>query len=394
MTITKFEFTDKFCNWQLNNTAFSNFNLLVGLSGVGKTRTLKALELACSVGLDNKFANGCQWSLEIEFENKQFLWSVETSIVRETGPNVHETGSKRNFDDGRKTSENPQFINEKISVNGEIIVDRSEDKFIFKNTQLPKLKNTESAISLLSEEKIIAPLYQVLSRVTFFDDDLDTNIIAFDTFTFDKVRNRYRSIDELRCATDVHLIAKAYILQEDYPQEFEKIKADYISIFDTVVDIKIGKLGEFDPTALRNAPPIAEDWLVIAIKEDAVDDWITTLRISSGMLATLTYLFEIFLAAPGTVIVVDEIENSLGVNCLPQLTDHFLSRSKDLQFILTSHHPYVINNISTERWKVVTRQGSIVTILDKDDIQAINTNSSQEKFTLLMNLKEYEEGIQ
>jgi len=116
--------------------------------------------------------------------------------------------------------------------------------------------------------------------------------------------------------------------------------------------------------------------------------------ISSGMMKTLLHLFEIALAPKGSVIMIDDFENSMGQNCLPQLTDYILRYSNDIQFILTSHHPYVINNIPTKWWKIVTRKGSEVTVKDADSIPALQTASKLDKFTLLMNLKEYEEGIQ
>jgi hypothetical protein len=110
------------------------------------------------------------------------------------------------------------------------------------------------------------------------------------------------------------------------------------------------------------------------------------------MQRTLVHLLSIALAPSGTVIIVDEIENSMGVNCLPQLIEHFLQRT-DLQFILTSHHPYVINNIPWRYWRLVTRKGSEVTVRDATSIPALDSASSLEKFTQLMNLEEYEEAI-
>jgi hypothetical protein len=82
----------------------------------------------------------------------------------------------------------------------------------------------------------------------------------------------------------------------------------------------------------------------------------------------------------------------MGVNCLPEITDHFL-RYSDLQFILTSHHPYVINNIPWQYWKLVTREGSEVTVKDATSVSALSTASSLDRFTQLLNLEEYAEAI-
>ena len=43
MKINNFNFRNNSQNWHLENTYLDNLNLLVGASGVGKTRILKAL---------------------------------------------------------------------------------------------------------------------------------------------------------------------------------------------------------------------------------------------------------------------------------------------------------------------------------------------------------------
>ena len=82
MAITKFQFTDNLRGWTLNEVSFSKFNLLVGVSGVGKTRILRALQSVYRAGIsDARHTNGCSWTLELESEGKKFLWKAETSLV-------------------------------------------------------------------------------------------------------------------------------------------------------------------------------------------------------------------------------------------------------------------------------------------------------------------------
>lgn len=111
------------------------------------------------------------------------------------------------------------------------------------------------------------------------------------------------------------------------------------------------------------------------------------------MYKTLFHLFGIALAPRGSVFLIDEVENSLGANCLPGLFERFLAISDDVQFIVTSHHPYVINNVPVDQWKLVTRNGSDVTVRSGRDIESLQTSSKLDAFTLLINSPEYEEGI-
>ena len=109
------------------------------------------------------------------------------------------------------------------------------------------------------------------------------------------------------------------------------------------------------------------------------------------MYVTLTYLIEITSAPEGSVFVVDEFENSLGINCMPQLTDFILDKSPNLQFILTSHHPYIINNIPWKTWQLVSKTNGTIRSRKAVDIPTLNTASSLDKFTQLINLLDHEE---
>jgi predicted ATPase len=81
--------------------------------------------------------------------------------------------------------------------------------------------------------------------------------------------------------------------------------------------------------------------LFIQIREKGIDHWIDERQISAGMLRTLYHINEIFLGTSGSVILIDEFENSLGVNCIDDLTSELLINKRDLQFVITSHHPYI-----------------------------------------------------
>ena len=104
------------------------------------------------------------------------------------------------------------------------------------------------------------------------------------------------------------------------------------------------------------------------------------------MLRTLIQISEIFLLNTGSVILVDEFENSLGINCIDVLTDDIIHENKNLQFIATSHHPYIINNIPYEYWKITTRKGGHISIKDASDYKL--GKSKQEAFMQLTKVLE------
>lgn len=120
--------------------------------------------------------------------------------------------------------------------------------------------------------------------------------------------------------------------------------------------------------------------------------WIEQDKISSGMRRTVTHVAEMYLWPHGTVILIDEFENSLGVNCIDVITEDLLSHNRRLQFILTSHHPYIISNVGTRYWKIVTRKGGLVSTHDAATLGL--GESSHDAFIQLINNDTYRDGVE
>lgn len=363
MSIVSFQFEDRVNNWRLQKTRFDSFNLLVGYSGVGKTKILKALQTVCSAGtLNAKFAPGCVWSLELAIDGHIYQWDASVSEERPL------------------SEERSLFEQESITLDGNELVFRQPEQGIFRfnNTSLPKLKDSESAITLLENEEVILPLRK---KINIF---IKAGIISNLRYHPNLVKNSF-SFAELQ-HTNAPPMLRAFILQEQHPEIFKKIQNQFIEIFATVkrLEINIEENNNF-----YGSPSV----LALAMQEQGIEKLISTNHLSSGMRRTLNYLFALTLAPKGSVFLIDEIENSLGVNCLPHIIDVMRERSNELQFILTSHHPYVINNILCKHWKLVMRNGNKVTVRDATDIRALQTKSAHDQFMLLINTPEYEECI-
>ena len=381
MSITKFKFVNFDTNWKVGEIIFDNFNLLVGLSGVGKTRILQVLKTVCSVALNqNSKLSNSEWTITVSTKKGEYIWSARTL-------------EQENIDQSEPLF---RFSFEKILCDGKLIVDRKDGKIIFNNNLLPKLKETESCISLLNEESSLKPLYQALELVQT-TEAIDKNRpidYFFSAFEMPK-DNTFKDIEELRENHELSLIQKAFFLQELFPEFFKRVEREYKEIFFTVTEIKIDLISKFldESVKFNYTRLLTDNFLTIAFREQGVDDWVVLHASSSGMQRTLLHLFELVLLPSGTVVIVDEYENSLGVNSLPALTEHLLERSGDIQFILTSHHPYVIQNIPLHCWRIVTRSGSSVKVENADDVKGLKSKSSQDVFMRLINSPAFEEGI-
>ncbi|MBK8080625.1 MAG: ATP-binding protein [Saprospiraceae bacterium] len=164
------------------------------------------------------------------------------------------------------------------------------------------------------------------------------------------------------------------------------MKDRFCEIFPQVQDLKIEPLDLND----EDLPSIFRDYPFIQMKEQGVPKWIQQGKISSGMFRTLIHISEMYLCPDGTIFLIDEFENSLGINCIDELTNDILKSSRQIQFIITSHHPYIINNIDFSSWKLVTRSSGVVKTNPIDKF--ISGKSKHDKFMQLMQLKQYETG--
>jgi len=208
--------------------------------------------------------------------------------------------------------------------------------------------------------------------------------------SLDEARQEYATLDALGADFSLPLHHKAFLLQELFPESFAKVNETFQEAFPAVREVKVHR---FHPAALD--PSTTEAYSVaLVVEELGVDRLIFFSEMSSGMQRFLSFIVHLSFAPPGTVVLIDELESGFGVNCLPAVTDFLLSLAPNCQFIITSHHPYIIEKIPLRQWKIVTRKGSRVRVLDASRIPALREGkSSLDHFTRLMNLPEYEEGI-
>ena len=379
MKIQSFKFSNNKENWHIEEVKFEDLNLLVGGSGVGKTRILKALELICDVAIGrNRNLDDLEWSINFSHLGQNYRWELKSSSIKneEIFINLNE-------------SEQTEIVYEKLvrydDDDSELeILLRNDSDSKFNNEKLPKLKRTESAITLLSEEDLIIPVRQAFKQLIFNFETRQKWMIGLG---YDPAKMEL--LDEIKLnaydfkeyfAGDPPVL-KAFCLQKFFPHLFNEIKEYYIDIFPELKDVRVSSKRDSDGDFL----------LFFEIQENGLEDWIPQQRISSGMFRTLIFLVEVTAAPEESVILIDEFENSLGINCMAELTDFILDKSPNVQFILTSHHPYIINNIPWKTWQIVSKSGNKVRVKKASDIPALDTASSLDKFTQLINLLDSEE---
>ncbi|TAG00602.1 MAG: ATP-binding protein [Oscillatoriales cyanobacterium] len=358
MKIISLQLKNHFLGWDFDEIKFSsNLTLLVGISGAGKTQILRGIIDLKRIA-NGKAINGLEWKIIFStVNNTEFIW--------EGGFDTVET-NELNFDDPEKENpdenEKPSFIHEKLISKNEVLFERNKEDIKFKNSQIPKLSSHQSMMYLLKEETVIKEAFDALNKIEYRDHTINGLRLRSSKQSLHSIKNKYQTLESI-VNSDEDIRTKLYLIYENKLDIFEAIKSRFIDVFQQIEDVRVEPFKTDD--LFKGFADIFVP--VISIKEKSVPKWIREDRMSSGMLRTIIHLGEIFLSNEGSVILIDEFENSLGINCIDILTDDLIHENKTLQFIATSHHPYIINNIPYEYWKIVTRQGGHIRTCNASD---------------------------
>ncbi|MTJ49161.1 AAA family ATPase [Dolichospermum sp. UHCC 0259] len=376
MKIISLRLKNNFLGWDFDEVDFSsNLTLLVGVSGAGKTQILRAI-LDLKRIANGKGINGLEWKIKFSSVNgNEFIWegSFDNSETKEfilDYPDYPE-GNKKQL-----------LLYEKLTSKNDVLVERNQEKIKFKTQEMPKLSSHQSIIYILKEDGIIKEVYDALNKIEYHDHTRNSlNNIRLLNQPLQSLVSKYTTLDTIVNSAE-NIRTKLYLSYFHKLDIFNKIKLRFIDVFQKIEDIKLEPLGADElPTLIAKDSPA-----FVFIKEKYVPKWIREDIMSSGMLRTLIHISEIYLSNPGTVILIDEFENSLGINCIDILTDDLIHENKTLQFIATSHHPYIINNIPYEYWKIVTRKGGHINIRNASDYHL--GKSKQEAFLQLTKILE------
>ncbi len=354
---------------------FGKLNLIVGNSGVGKTRLLNTIfNGARSVVQKDKFYIG-SWDITFEHNYVKYRWIIEA-------------GKEDDESEAKIFKENIIRYDEEKEI---ILVKRSPDSFNYNEKNLPKLSHRESSISLLQDEELIKPIYEALTlimRRNFSGADLDQET-SFQSLphNFLKKIKKSRSLKDL-FHSNLNLSCKLYVLSEIFQELYDNICAEFISTFPFVSKVKLIEADRFGFYYPGIVP-------VFSLKEKFSEKWIPLNEFSSGMKKVLLILSDIFiLPKEGCIYLIDEYENSLGINAINFFPSILFEAAEKSQFIITSHHPYIIGNVPVKDWIILHRKGNMVYIKQGKKLEDRFGKSKQKAFIQLINEPFFIEGVE
>ena len=179
----------------------------------------------------------------------------------------------------------------------------------------------------------------------------------------------------------MNLNCRLYVLSLHFKHVYEQICSEFKAVFPFVSQVKLLDVEDFGIHV-----PVPGIVPVFALKEKTIDKWVPLREFSSGMQKVLLMLTDLFLLpGEGGVYLIDEYENSLGINAINFFPSILLEADNPSQFIITSHHPYIINKVPVKSWFVLHRTGPNVTIKYGDELEERFGKSRQQAFIQLIN---------
>ena len=387
MKIKELWFKNNRHKWELEKTAFSDLTLLVGASGVGKTQTLNTIMKLIRISMGNAL-NGVEWDFHFTVDNgENFRWTGEFENLKET-EQLEFTGS--DFSSIGNILPIPKILKEELYMGDELIFKRKESNLEYKEIEIPKISPFSSVLSFFRPEEIssVRKSFLKIAQINYSHEQvgfINANIIADLSKIIREAQSEmskngnFANNFPVKTIRDINvlLMLKFFLVWQLDKEVFQELINEFKDIFPQVEDVRFEILQKQEVYELQ-------------IKERGTD-WISRNEISSGMFKTLMHIAEMKLLADGSVVLIDEFENSLGVNCIDAVADGLINPGRDIQYIITSHHPYIINNIDMKYWKVVMRKGAKVFTKNAEQLKL--GKSKHEAFKQLLNLEEFAEGI-
>ena len=337
---------------------FEDITLLVGLSGSGKTQILRAVKYIISLGV-NKLTKleSCKASIGVLCNGHHYTWHVH--IDKGTDDFTFE--------------ETCRFYKEELYCDTKLLLKRdNDDIFIEGYDRVPTPKTDESLVLQYSAEPLIRGFILGIRAIRPVEVDIAV-YGAIDSQQFLELREQvYNRINISKTPTIAQfqalpVIFKLHLAKSSFPDVYAKIFADVKDLFLEIEDLDVVEY-------------IPANSYVIAMK--VYGKWLYQHDISNGMLKSIHYIVELYTTAPNSLVLIDEFENGLGVNCIDVLSDTLLNTRDDLQFIITSHHPSIINNIDSAQWRIIERDALEVSNFSDEDY-GINHSMHDPFFNLI-----------
>lgn len=371
MQIYSIEFDNKTSGQKIEKISFGKLNLLVGVSGAGKTQILKILSKCANIACGDRMVD-FEGNFKIDFsvddlQNKKtpikqrIVWDVETVTAE---------------NDSELLADPPFVISkEVIIIDGKTFIQRDGKGLFVDGKQSSDIFAGRSVIATLSTKELDFIRINFIKMVSYNKQSEGLRPGSLSKNIKKKISDgSYKNLKDFIFKIIISrypVLTQIYLVKKFSKNLFQNFLLDVQNVFPGVENINIfpGYKDELHLTVKENGKIIEQD------------------ELSSGLLKTIYIVAVTCFSSGNTAILVDELENGLGVNCIDEVTDYITQSSNEsgIQFILTSHHPYIINKISEKAWKIISQENGVIHALSAQEVGIDSDSNRQDKFFQLIN---------
>lgn len=374
MRITSFSHGDNLLGWEFQEVNLKNLSLFVGESASGKSLMLTSLfRIATKVVSDQQPFVG-HWKFRFEIAGIAYEWELDSPHRDNLEVKIAMEKLIKFNPDGSPT----------------VLVDRTYEYFKLKDKEVPKMPGTSTSIFLFREDPDLKPIHEGFKRIMlrdFVGDQLNNAFAVQATprnllESFKKEKN-FETIFHL----DLSISLRLFILKEHFKDRYKSILDAYREVFPFVEQFEFKDMST-SGELLSNPGKMP----YLHIKDRNSGTLVPAQNLSSGMKKVLLIMTDVLSLPLGVIYLIDEYENSLGLNAINFLPNLIAEHGGDNQFIITTHHPYLINAIPVNNWIVFHRKGLQVSVKQGDDLAESYGKSKQQSFIKLINDPFFTEG--
>lgn len=286
------EFENLRTGLKIEKIEFNNdITLLVGLSGVGKTQILNAIEYSLKLAINKNIRlEPFAVNLCVEIENDEYVW--EYKIEQDPVEDIIETREIKYI-----------FTYEKLTKNKTqtVAYRNGEEVQVFGYEKVPNPKRDESLLVQYSEDDFFRPVIVGITKLYPIEVDIDVRG-AIDRESFNmfkaKIKQSIQNNQQISFEKYSHLpvTLKLYIVKEFFPEK-------YAEIFDAVKELFM------EVNSIDIVEDTSREVYMVAI--DVYGKKLMQHEISNGMLKTIYYIVELVTMSNDSLVLIDEFENGL-----------------------------------------------------------------------------------
>ena len=331
---------------------------LVGVNGSGKTTLLKGLHFMKLMVLQSQDHNVNTDILYDHFRNNKKPIKFEIKFIQK----------------GKKYFYGFSYTNEKIEEEFAYVYETAKSKKIFTRTKSKFDFGRDYEKDLKEKSEYVIPKTLMVSRSVqlnsktlkpifdFFEKIHMTNFFPQNVPSFSLLKDEKPKKDLLRKLYSADLSIEGL--------ELVKLKGKSMSLIPLPEDLASEKKSEV--VFQKKMVDEEIDQLVLLHKNGNKRFKIDFSAESSGTKKFIWFFYALLDLSESSVILYDEIENSLNVEIIRFILDCFKKNKSTHQLIFTTHQPDVLNHLRSDQIKIIDKEDSESKILELYDIVKSN----------------------